>query len=138
MAAIVRLTVLTGPHKGNRFCFGDINPALLGRASECDIRFCGDNRDLCISRRHCRLTFEPPMLSVEDLGSGNGTYINGHQCDRLASGEAFDGSQMEAEPGEARDGDIMTVGGMSFQVSIMDCQEWQEEKGVKKNCTATC
>jgi pSer/pThr/pTyr-binding forkhead associated (FHA) protein len=138
MAAIVRLTVLTGPHKGSRFCLRGSGPALLGRANECDIRFCGDNRDLCISRRHCRLTFEPPMLSVEDLGSGNGTYINGHRCEPVACNDACDGSHLEQEPCAASDGDIMTVGGTSLQVSIIDCQEWQEEKGIKKNCTAVC
>lgn len=138
MAAIVRLTVLTGPHKGSRFCFRGTAPALLGRAADSDISFCGDNRDLCISRRHCRLTFEPPIVSIEDLGSANGTYINGHRCEPLASGDACDGSHVEQKPRAASDGDIMTVGGTSLQVSIIDCQEWQEEKGIKKNCTAVC
>lgn len=138
MAAIVRLTVLTGPHKGNRFCFRGSGPTTLGRSAECGIRLCGDQRDLCISRRHCQLAFHPPILSVEDLGSANGTYINGRQGERLATREAFDGSPVETEACAARDGDIMTAGGTSFQVNIMDCQEWQDEKGVKKNCNATC
>jgi pSer/pThr/pTyr-binding forkhead associated (FHA) protein len=138
MTAIVRLTVLTGPHKGSRFCFRGVGPALLGRASDCDICFCGDNRDLCISRRHCRLMFDPPALSIEDLGSANGTFINGHRCERLACGDACDGSHVEKESCAASDGDIITVGGTSLQVNILDCQEWQEAEGIKKNCTATC
>ena len=136
MAAIVRLTVLTGPHKGSRFCFRGIGPALLGRASECDICFCGDNRDRCISRRHCRLTFDPPVVSIEDLGSANGTYINGHRCERLPESEASLG--LHVEPCAARDGDIVTVGGTSLQVNLIDCEEWQEDKGIKKNCAAVC
>ena len=35
-----------------------------------------------ISREHCRLTFDQNTLTLEDLGSRNGTFVNGKPIDR--------------------------------------------------------
>lgn len=48
-------------------------PVVIGRAAECDISVPADE----ISRRHALIKPTPEGLSVEDLGSSNGTYING-------------------------------------------------------------
>lgn len=47
-------------------------PVVIGRAAECDISVPADE----ISRRHALVKPTPDGLSVEDLGSSNGTYIN--------------------------------------------------------------
>jgi transcriptional regulator with GAF, ATPase, and Fis domain len=52
---------------------------VLGRGDDVDI----DVQDSSISRRHARLQIGDP-IRVEDLGSRNGTYVQGH---RLAAGE---------------------------------------------------
>ena len=48
-------------------------PVVIGRAPECDISVPADE----ISRRHALVKPTPDGLSVEDLGSSNGTYVNG-------------------------------------------------------------
>lgn len=48
-------------------------PLSIGRAAECDISVPADE----ISRRHALVKPTPEGVSVEDLGSSNGTYING-------------------------------------------------------------
>src|SRR5688572_19469555 len=48
-------------------------PTAIGRAPECDISVQGEE----ISRRHALVKPTPDGLSVEDLGSANGTYVNG-------------------------------------------------------------
>jgi pSer/pThr/pTyr-binding forkhead associated (FHA) protein len=48
-------------------------PVVIGRAAECDISVPADE----ISRRHALIKPTPEGLSVEDLGSSNGTFING-------------------------------------------------------------
>jgi pSer/pThr/pTyr-binding forkhead associated (FHA) protein len=48
-------------------------PTAIGRAPECDISVQGEE----ISRRHALVKPTPDGLSVEDLGSSNGTYVNG-------------------------------------------------------------
>jgi serine/threonine protein kinase len=46
---------------------------ILGRARDCHIRV----RDVQVSRQHCQLTWVAGRWRVEDLGSANGTYVNG-------------------------------------------------------------
>lgn len=51
---------------------------IVGRARECDLSLAVAH----LSRRHARLFFEGPALWVEDLGSANGTFLNGRRVDR--------------------------------------------------------
>jgi pSer/pThr/pTyr-binding forkhead associated (FHA) protein len=52
--------------------FPVVGPVVIGRAPECDIAVAADE----ISRRHALIKPTPDGLSVEDLGSSNGTFIN--------------------------------------------------------------
>lgn len=38
--------------------------------------------DVSVSRHHCMFLIEDARLEVRDLGSTNGTYVNGTRCDR--------------------------------------------------------
>lgn len=58
-----------------------------------------------ISRLHCRLTAEKSdQLVVEDLGSTNGTMVNGKKIDRVV----------------LRAGDRLSVGRVTFEVKATD------------------
>src|SRR5690348_15701021 len=46
---------------------------VLGRGVEADVRMIEEK----MSRRHCRLVLESEDTYIEDLGSTNGTYVNG-------------------------------------------------------------
>ena len=48
-------------------------PTYMGRADENDIVLSGD----LVSRKHARLTAQGDTLEVEDLGSRNGSKVNG-------------------------------------------------------------
>ena len=69
-----RLVVRTGPNPGMAF---DLTKevTLLGRDVTNDIAL-GDSE---VSRQHARLTRTPGGIVVEDLGSTNGTFINGER-----------------------------------------------------------
>jgi pSer/pThr/pTyr-binding forkhead associated (FHA) protein len=60
---------------------------LVGRHPECDIQL--DSRR--VSRRHCIITAERGDLVVRDLGSTNGTSINGR---RVTSGRIRPGDEV--------------------------------------------
>src|SRR5438552_18233167 len=79
MVTAVRLTVLTGPHKNRKFCFCGSTRCQMGRALDCFIQLSGTARDQLISRHHCQLDINLPLVQVQDLGSQNGTYINGEK-----------------------------------------------------------
>jgi len=46
---------------------------VIGRGRECDFEVA----DLTVSRRHAALSYEEKGWAVEDLGSRNGTFVNG-------------------------------------------------------------
>jgi hypothetical protein len=51
---------------------------LLGRDPDCDIRFVDDS----VSRRHARLVLRGGAWVIQDLGSTNGTIVNGSRVGR--------------------------------------------------------
>lgn len=67
-----QLTIASGKEVGREFVF-DQPEALLGRTEECDVILYEAN----VSRRHARLFFEAGAHFIEDLGSSNGTLVNG-------------------------------------------------------------
>jgi pSer/pThr/pTyr-binding forkhead associated (FHA) protein len=46
---------------------------LIGRGNDCDLRL----RDPNVSRHHCMIRIRPDEVTLHDLGSSNGTYVNG-------------------------------------------------------------
>jgi hypothetical protein len=60
---------------------------IIGRREDCDLRIpLGD-----VSRKHCRLIKDGDALRIEDLGSSNGTYINGERVQQasLSAGDTL-------------------------------------------------
>lgn len=56
----------------------DAPVVVVGRDHECDIRLTGP----IVSRKHCRFVASGDTYIVEDLGSNNGTYLNGERVER--------------------------------------------------------
>ena len=150
MANTIRLTVLTGPHKDTKYCFCGSARCLVGRGDDCFVQLVGDARDQLISRYHCKLVIDPPTLKIQDLGSRNGTFLNGaavekvdmtfQPCTRVADG---------AEPQQTvQEGDLLTIGGTTLRVDLVDCPHlvvgpdgqpgWGEGAIAKKECPLTC
>jgi two-component system cell cycle response regulator len=68
-----RLIVLAGGNVGEMY---EIDPQLvLGRGREADVRLQGDG----ISRKHARVHLEGEGVMFEDLGSTNGSFVNGER-----------------------------------------------------------
>ncbi len=67
------LVVAVGPAMGRRLALGD--DLVIGRGVSGEGRL---SDDVEISRRHARVSRDPSgELSIEDLGSANGTFVNG-------------------------------------------------------------
>lgn len=52
---------------------------IIGRRLGSDVRIPSSS----VSRRHCRLYFSEDVLSVEDLASANGTFVNGERIHKI-------------------------------------------------------
>jgi diguanylate cyclase (GGDEF)-like protein len=53
---------------------------VIGRGRDADIRIQGDG----ISRQHARIRVGPDDVQIEDLGSTNGSFVNGERVDKRA------------------------------------------------------
>jgi len=69
---ITKLIVATGKSAGRSIAIKK-NTLLIGRAEECDVRPLSED----VSRRHAAVHVGPADVWVEDLGSRNGTFVNG-------------------------------------------------------------
>jgi eukaryotic-like serine/threonine-protein kinase len=72
----VNLKVTAGPYKGRIFSFTQHDSFLIGRSP--DAHLCLPD-DRYFSRHHCLLEMNPPHSHLRDLGSTNGTFLNGHR-----------------------------------------------------------
>src|SRR6476661_8949875 len=70
----VNLKVIAGPYKGRIFSFTQHDTFLIGRSPDSHL-YLPDDR--FFSRNHCLLEINPPQAFIRDLGSTNGTFVNG-------------------------------------------------------------
>ena len=96
---VAKLIVASGKSAGRSIALKH-GKLLIGRADECDIRPLGDE----VSRRHCEVRVDGDALTVEDLKSRNGTYVNGTKI---------------AAKTRVTDGDIIRVGPIELRVSVV-------------------
>ena len=85
----VNLKVLAGPYKDRVFNFTQPDTFLIGRTE--DSHLCLPE-DKFFSRHHCMLEITPPRCFLRDLGSTNGTFVNGQ---RVAEASLKSGDQIQ-------------------------------------------
>jgi pSer/pThr/pTyr-binding forkhead associated (FHA) protein len=68
----VKLLVVVGRPAGKTWTFSD-GEYLIGRGKECHVR----SNSEWVSRQHCLLRVTPSSALLRDLGSSNGTLVNG-------------------------------------------------------------
>ena len=87
----VTLTLLTGPEKGLAFAFSQHDTFLVGRSKNSHFQL--PVNDKSFSRLHFMVEVNPPRCRIVDLGSRNGTYVNGQ---RIIGTDLKDGDQIRA------------------------------------------
>ena len=100
MAGKIILNVIEGAYTGTRYRFDSRMLCLIGRAPNCTIQLQGEAAE-GLSRCHCLLDIRPPRALIQDLGSKNGTWLNGERVS-------------EEDMLEIRDGDKIHVGEVTF------------------------
>ncbi len=75
-------------------------PAIIGRHEDCDFVLAGERG---ASRKHARVTVEDGLVVLMDLGSLNGTMVNGHEINR---------------PVQLADGDIVLFDKQEFRFAL--------------------
>jgi diguanylate cyclase (GGDEF)-like protein len=82
------LLVLAGPQFGEIFPLAAEREHLLGRREDADVQI----RDDGVSRRHASIRVDGAGAVVTDLGSANGTYVDGR---RVATARVEDGGRIQ-------------------------------------------
>ncbi len=82
------LLMLEGPRPGKRILV-DQPELTIGRDETCDVVI----PERQVSRRHARIRLEGDGYLLEDLGSKNGTFVNGHEL--IGSHPLQDGDEIE-------------------------------------------
>ncbi|GEM_PF-5442008 len=75
------LKAVAGPLKGKRFGAEEPMSILIGRKDASSILIPGED-DILLSRQHCVLKLEFPDAMLKDIGSRNGTYLNGMKIEK--------------------------------------------------------
>lgn len=111
MISTVTLLVTRGPLAGQKFVFDESTDCTIGRSRDCTIALPLEAEHLDVSRRHCLIRIAPPEASVRDLGSLNGTYVNGRKIGQRGGRQApteVEGAESAAVP--VTEGDEIQLG----------------------------
>jgi serine/threonine protein kinase len=95
----VVLRVTSGPHLGKEYTFDRHETFVVGRSSQVQFPV---PEDEFLSRNHFLIEFNPPVCFLRDLGSTNGTMVNGHRVETVQLG----------------DGDSISAGESAFVVRV--------------------
>lgn len=87
------------PNSAGHLIAVENGPFVIGRSHDADLRA----NHPAVSRRHCALVDQDGRPVVHDLGSSNGTHVNGERV---------------TEPRELRDGDRLNAGPLQLTVHV--------------------
>jgi hypothetical protein len=72
------LRFISGKYQGGEFPIAAEKQILIGRSSDLDMVLVED----MVSRKHARINMQTDQIWIEDLGSTNGTFVNGEKIKR--------------------------------------------------------
>jgi pSer/pThr/pTyr-binding forkhead associated (FHA) protein len=125
MNSKITLTVTNGTLAGKEYSFDAIDRCVVGRAPDCGIQFPQDAAHMSVSRHHCLLIVAPPTIWVRDLGSRNGTFVNGIKIGQRSDSPDDDNGSADSPDWQLKDGDEIRVGNTVFHLSIVTAGEPQ-------------
>jgi hypothetical protein len=110
--AVYALKFVSGRYEGGVYPLRPDREVVIGRQSELDLVLAED----LVSRKHARITVRGGEVTLQDLGSTNGTFVNGERVKkvRLSEGDRIliGGSLMKlvlAEPGSSEKTDVQIL-----------------------------
>jgi hypothetical protein len=94
------LRFISGKFQGSEYALADSGEMIVGRSGDVQIVLSED----MVSRRHARIAFDGQKIIIEDLGSTNGTFVNGEKIKRA----------------DLKEGDRVLIGSSIFKVVSAD------------------
>jgi Domain of unknown function (DUF4388)/FHA domain len=72
------LRFISGKYQGGEYALAEGQEIVIGRSSELDMVLVEE----MVSRKHARIALSDGVISIADLGSTNGTFVNGEKVDQ--------------------------------------------------------
>jgi len=112
----IEIAITEGSMRGRSFVFHEHDTLILGRMPDCHMYLPGDPM---VSRHHFIIEVNPPDLRIRDLGSLNGTFVNGMKHGaRMEDETPEEGANRKYPEVDLKDGDSITVGETVLKVHI--------------------
>lgn len=113
MGIVLRVT--SGPHEGQELGIDHSGRFVVGRSARTAFPIA---QDLALSREHFHLDHAPPVCHLVDLGSTNGTKVNGLRVERVL----------------LREGDIISAGDSEFRFHYTEAEGASTVEGFCAGC----
>jgi pSer/pThr/pTyr-binding forkhead associated (FHA) protein len=94
------LRFISGKYQGGEFPLRPHREIIIGRSSELDMVLVED----MVSRKHAKITTDDKAVTIQDLGSTNGTFVNGEKVRKV----------------ELKDGDRILIGTSIIKLVFVD------------------
>src|SRR5262245_62057836 len=119
MATMLVLRALTGDLRGQEFALASPAHAILGRSRSCTLRLPTDGT---VSRQHCLIELDESGAWIQDLGSMNGTHVNGVKIGQRMKSAYEDATMVQSPRHALQDGDELRICNYVFAVCLSEPQ----------------
>ena len=103
----ITIEIIKGEGAGQKFEYEDAERIFVGRQADCGIVL----PEKTVSRYHCLLDINPPMVKLQDFGSLNGTFLNDVKIGQRERDKSWEEASRDAHKEyELHDGDVIGIG----------------------------
>jgi len=121
---------LTGDLRGKQFALTAPACWILGRSRSCQLRL---NADATVSRQHCLIELDGTGAYVQDLGSLNGTHVNGERIGQRERPRDDNATMLQPGRHLLQDGDELRICNNVFAVVLSEGEATEaQEAGSKR------
>ncbi|MDR2384263.1 MAG: protein kinase [Tannerella sp.] len=124
MSSKVTFKIIKGNTENQEFLYEQRESIIVGRDKDCAIHF----EDNAVSRYHCYVDINPPVVMVRDLGSLNGTFLNGEKIgQRNPTQSPEEARKIDYSNFQMKSGDCLRLGNSCEIVLTIELEESQNK-----------
>jgi pSer/pThr/pTyr-binding forkhead associated (FHA) protein len=128
-STLLILRAIEGELNGQEFAISGPAHWVLGRSRSCTLRLPGDGT---VSRQHCLIEVEEGGAWIQDLGSLNGTLVNGEKIGQRQAIRHGDATMVQPPRHGLQDGDELRICNNRFLVGVTERKLSESESSTRR------